>query len=83
MERKDFFALAQRVAIMTDCCTKLPEDMIFDLIVKYNGVKYYPQAMQIGYNSKGEVVNVAILHDLHQNSVTYARLENVVQSVQK
>ncbi|MBQ5317481.1 MAG: hypothetical protein J6K17_00105 [Oscillospiraceae bacterium] len=81
MERKEFFTMAQKATVFMANFAKLPAEPIAEIIVEHNGIKYYPQALQVGFNDKGEVVNTAILHDLHQNSVTYARLENVVQSV--
>lgn len=82
MERKEFFTMAQKATVFTSNFAKLPAEPITEIIVDHNGIKYYPQALQVGFNDKGEVVNTAILHDLHQNSVTLARLENVlVQNV--
>ncbi len=82
MERKEFFVLAQKAAVFTDSFEKLPQEPIEECIVEHRGIKYYPRAIMVEYGKKGEVINTAVLHDLHQNSVTMARLENVfVQSV--
>ena len=77
MDRAEFLIMAQRVAVYTKKCKDLSKPLIDDCIVIHNEIKYYPQSVQVGYDETGNVENVAILHDLKRNSVTYANLERV------
>ena len=69
--------MAQKVAVYTNRCRNLSKPLLEDCIVVCDGVKYYPQYVQVGYDEFGQVINTAILHDLHANSITDADLENV------
>lgn len=77
MDRIEFFKIAQKVAVYTNRCENLSKPLLEDCVVVCDGVKYYPQYVQVGYDEFGKVVNTAILHDLHANSVTNADLEKV------
>lgn len=77
MERKEFFELAQKVTVYTKQFRDLSKPLLTDCIVKYGGIGYYPQSLQVGYDKHGNVENVALLHDLKANSITYVRLERV------
>lgn len=77
MDRTEFFKMAQKVAIYTNKCKKLSKPLLEDCIVTHRGIKYYPQYVQVGYDEQGKVINIAILHDLHTNSITSANLEGV------
>lgn len=77
MDRTEFFKMAQKLAVYTNRCRNLSKPLLEDCIVVCDGVKYYPQYVQVGYNEFGQVINTAILHDLHANSITDADLEKV------
>ena len=62
-----------------DAKSKAWISLLEDCIVVCDGVKYYPQYVQVGYDEFGKVVNTAILHDLHANSATNADLEKVTK----
>lgn len=47
------------------------------LQVEYKGVKYYPQAYELGFNRDGSVRHVAIIHDLKANSICHVALKDV------
>ena len=79
MDRTEFFKVAQKVAVYTNRCRNLSKPLLKDCIVVYNGIKYYPQYVQVGYDECGRVVNTAILHDLKANSITDADLERVTK----
>ena len=79
MDRTEFFKMAQKVAVYTNRFENLSKPLLEDCIVVCDGVKYYPQHVQVGYDEAGKVVNTAILHDLHANSVTNADLEKVTK----
>lgn len=83
MERKEFFEMAQKVAIYTNRCRDLSKPLLEDCIVIYKNIKYYPQFVQVGYDEQGKVINIAILHDLKANSTTYVKLERVVKYEQR
>lgn len=69
--------MAQKVAVYTKCCKDLSKPLLEDCTVEYSGIKYYPQFVQVGYDEKGQVINIAVLHDLKANSITHANLERV------
>lgn len=77
MDRTEYFAMAQKVAVYTHKCENLSKPLLEDCIVMNMGIKYYPQFVQVGYDEHGKVINIAILHDLYANSTTSANLEGV------
>lgn len=79
MDRTEFFKMAQKVAVYTNRCRDLSKPLLDDCIVVYEGIKYYPQYVKVGYDEKGRVLNIAILHDLYANSITNADLEKVIK----
>ena len=79
MDRPEFFRIAQKVAVYTNRCRDLSKPLLDDCIVVYEGIKYYPQYVKVGYDEKGRVLNIAILHDLYANSITNADLEKVIK----
>ena len=79
MDRTEFFKMAQKVAVHTNRCRDLSKPLLDDCIVVYEGIKYYPQYDKVGYDEKGRVLNIAILHDLYANSITDADLEKVIK----
>lgn len=79
MDRTEFFKMAQKVAVYTNRCRDLSKPLLDDCIVVYDGIKYYPQYVKVGYDEFGKVVNIAILHDLYANSITNADLEKVTK----
>ena len=79
MDRTEFFKMAQKVAVYTNRCRNLSKPLLYDCIVVLDGIKYYPQYVQVGYDEYGKVINIAILHDLYANSITDADLEKVVK----
>lgn len=79
MDRTEFFKMAQKVAVYTNRCRNLSKPLLEDCIVVHNGIKYYPQYVQVGYDEFGRVVNTAILHDLKANSIMNANLERVIK----
>ena len=50
MDRTEFFKIAQKVAVYTNRCRNLSKPLLEDCIVVYNGIKYYPQYVQVGYD---------------------------------
>lgn len=79
MDRTEFFKMAQKVAVHTNRCKNLSKPLLKDCIVVYEGIKYYPQYVKVGYDEFGKVINIAILHDLYANSITNADLEKVTK----
>lgn len=77
MERKEFFSMAQKATVLTGGFVDLPKEPIEEITVECNGVEYYPRALKVWFDVKGNVKNTAVLHDLHQKSETYARLEKI------
>ena len=79
MDRTEFFKMAQKVAVYTNRCRNLSKPVLENCIVVHNGIKYYPQYVQVGYDEFGRVIDIAILHDLYANSITDADLEGVAK----
>ena len=79
MDRTEFFKMAQKVAVHTNRCRDLSKPLLDDCIVVYEGIKYYPQYVKVGYDEKGRVLNIAILHDLYANAITNADLGKVIK----
>lgn len=79
MDRTEFFKMAQKVSVYTNRCENLSKPLLENCIVVHNGIKYYPQYVQVGYDEFGKVINIAILHDLKANSITNADLEKVIK----
>ena len=79
MERTRFFEMAQKVAFYTNRCRDLTKPLLEDCIVVYKDIKYYPQYVKVGYDEKGKVLNIAILHDLKSNNIIECNLEKVVK----
>ena len=57
----------------------IKENVPDELIVVYNGIKYYPTAYELSFDDKGNVRHMAILHDLKTNSITNADLKRVTK----
>ena len=55
----------------------IKENVTDELMVVYNGIKYYPTAYELSFDDKGNARHTAILHDLYANSTTSANLEGV------
>ena len=79
MERKEFFELAQRATVYTKQFRDLSKPLLPDCIVICGDIKYYPQAIEVGYDKNGNVQNTAILHDLKANSIMNVNLERVTK----
>lgn len=47
------------------------------LLVTVDGIKYYPEAYELGFNPDGSVRHIAIVHDLKANSILSAPLNKV------
>ena len=56
----------------------IKENVPDELMVVYNGIKYYPVAYELSFD-KGQPTHTAILHDLQANSITSADLERVTK----
>ena len=50
-----------------------------NLLVTVDGIKYYPEAYELGFNPDGSVRHIAILHDLKANAILSAPLEKVME----
>ena len=77
MDRKLYLELCQKVSVLKDGICGIKENVPNELIVVYNGIKYYPVAYELSFDDKGSVRHTAILHDLKSNSITNADLGRV------
>ena len=83
MDRTEFFKLAQKATVYTKHFRDLSKPLLTDCIVINGDIKYYPQAIEVGYDKNGNVQNTAILHDLKANSITHADLSRVDKQKEK
>ena len=79
MQRDIFLRMCQKVSVLKNGICGIKENVPNELIVVYNGIKYYPVAYELSFDDKGSVRHTAILHDLHTNSITNADLEKVIK----
>ena len=77
MDRKLYIELCQKVSVLKNGICGIKENVPNELMVVYNGIKYYPVAYELSFDDKGNVIHKAILHDLMANSITYTDLERV------
>ena len=78
MDRTEYLQLCQKVSMLKCGLHDAKENVPHDLLVKHNGIAYYPQAYELSYDN-GKTQHKAILHDLKTHSITYADLGKVVK----
>ena len=79
MTRKEYIALCQRIAVLPVTSGGVPASIPPELIVNYDGIRYYPYAFEIIFNKDGTYQDRAILHDLKANSIIHCNLERVAR----
>ena len=79
MDRKLYLELSQKVSVLKNGICRIKENVPDELMVVYNGIKYYPVAYELSFDDKGNVKHTAILHDLKANSITNADLKKVAK----
>ena len=79
MQRTEYLELCQKVSVLKNGLCGIKENVPNELMVVYNGIKYYPVAYELSFNDKGNVIHKAIVHDLNANAITYADLEKVIK----
>ena len=77
MDRKFYLELCQKVSVLKNGICGIKENVPNELMVVYNGIKYYPIAYELSFDDKGNVRHTAILHDLNANSIINADLRKV------
>ena len=78
MERTKYLQMARECAMLTErglfnIAVNVPDA----LKVTVDGIKYYPESYELGFNHDGSVRHTAIVHDLKANSILSAPLEKV------
>jgi hypothetical protein len=73
MERLEFLQRCQ-IAAAVDYDHKTPNGKAY---VLYESAKYFPYEYRIRFDSKGNTKHIAVLKDLHANSVISVRLSEV------
>ena len=79
MDRKLYLELSQKVSVLKNGICGIKENVPDELMVAYNGIKYYPVAYELSFDDKGNIRHTAILHDLKANSITSADLKKVAK----
>ena len=77
MDRNLYLELCQKVSVLKNGICGIKENVPNELMVVYNGIKYYPSAYELSFDDKGNVRHTAILHDLKANSIINADLRKV------
>lgn len=80
MQRDIFLQMCQKVSVLKNGICGIKENVPDELMVVYNGIKYYPTAYELSFDDKGNVRHTAILHDLKANSIMNVDLERVVKN---
>ena len=78
MQRDIFLQMCQKCSILHGGICGIKENVPNELMVVYNGIKYYPVAYELSFD-KGQPVHTAILHDLKANSIMNADLGKVTK----
>lgn len=79
MQRTEYLELCQKVSALKNGIFGIKENVPDELMVVYNGIKYYPVDYKLSFDDKGNVRHTAILHDLKANSITNADLGKVTK----
>ena len=77
MDRKDFIELCRECAILEKGVCGIPYQVPQNLIVKCQGIPYYPVGYYLDYDDDGVPRHTAYLHDLDANSITKCKLNDV------
>lgn len=80
MDRTKYLQMARECAMLKErglynIAVNVPER----LLVTVDGIKYYPEAYELGFNHDGSVRHIAIVHDLKANAILSAPLEKVME----
>ena len=81
MERTVYLEKCQKCAILKKQAGGTINNIPLDLIVVYDGHRYYPYKYELSFDNKGNAIHTAILHSLFANSIQYAELERVKENV--
>ena len=76
MERNDYLKLCQKVSVLPDGIMHTKKNVPADLLVEYENHQYYPEYLEIKFD-KGQVRNIAVLHELQANCRMCVPLEDV------
>ena len=77
IERKTYLEMCQKVAILQSGVQNLKQNVPDGLKVVCDGIAYYPVSLDIGFDKDGKVINTAIIHSLHANSVIERNLKDI------
>ena len=77
IERKTYLEMCQKVAILPSGVKNLKQNVPDNLKVVYDGTSYYPVSIDISFDKDGKVINKAIIHSLHANSIIETNLKDI------
>lgn len=78
MDKTEFLKICQQVAILPKGKKIQKQGLKKEHIVLYNGVKYYPVGRTCYFDCKGNMVYIAILHDIYANSIVNCDMSEVM-----
>lgn len=78
IDRNEYIMMCQKVAMLPRG-TEIPEE----LRLVFRGIEWYPIYYAMKFDSEGNAVNVACLHDLNANYTDYALLTEIERKVKK
>ena len=77
IERKTYLEMCQKVSVLPSGVQNLKQNVPDKLKVVFDGVAYYPVSLDISFDKDGRVINTAIIHSLHANSVIERNLKDI------
>lgn len=77
MDRNEYLAMCQKVAVLPNGVGGIKKDVPQGLLVVVDGITYYPQSYTIDFNAKGEAMHLATVHSLKAHSIITVKLEKV------
>lgn len=77
IERKKYIEMCQKVSVLPSGIFGIKQNVPGDLKVVYDGIAYYPVSLNISFDKEGKVINTAIIHSLHANSIIETNLKDV------
>ena len=66
IDRKEFLMMCQKNSVYPQSCK-----------IKYHDAEYYPLALYIWFDDKGNPQNTAVIEEVNANSITYGKLQEV------
>lgn len=77
MVRKQYMDLCIKTAKLPWRMGSSAKNVPEEYQVVYEGIRYYPMGYEVRFDSDGTPYEIAVMHDLHADSITRGELKNV------